>query len=374
MTPEQTDFIFEFTDRKLEVEMAAAEVEAGLRRQLMVTESEARVAASVAAASAATTAAAPARKPMADKEHDITGEVPTEVMSITLRFEGLSKEEIVMIFQNKIKPINLYRLRHMRGVRFDSLHDQDCIGIEDGMLKLRKTSVTYKDFGKSFYEVWADAFHNYTSILVSLFGREVPDLHSALAEFYTNIYKLSKVYEWQEAVFPMAIEAHTFIVAQQPTNPSKWVIPEEFQGRFCTARTRIGMSSIMGAGATKKRSRSPADARRGMSSGSNNPSISWELFNKSGCDWPPCNMAHICKGCGSRDHGLSESTAKGKNRSWQLLGGMEVVAEEVEVVEVASLANRNVLYQFMGAYPCPPAPPRPNTIIKFRLADASKPP
>ncbi len=56
------------------------------------------------------------------------------------------------------------------------------------------------------------------------------------------------------------------------------------------------------------------------------------------------------------------------------MGGTEVVAEEVEVVEVASLANRNDLYQFMRAYPCLPAPPRPNTIIKFSLADASKPP
>ncbi len=93
------------------------------------------------------------------------------------------------------------------------------------MLKLPKTSGTYKNFGKSFYKVWADAFHNYTTILVFLFSKEVPDLYSVLVEFYTNIYKLSTVYEWQEAVLPMAIEAHTFIVAQQPTDPSKWVIP-----------------------------------------------------------------------------------------------------------------------------------------------------
>ncbi len=58
------------------------------------------------------------------------------------------------IFQNKFKLINLYRLRHMRRLRFDSLHDQDRIGIEDGMLELRKTLGTYKDFGKFFYEVW----------------------------------------------------------------------------------------------------------------------------------------------------------------------------------------------------------------------------
>ncbi len=47
---------------------------------------------------------------------------------------------------------------------------------------------------------------------------------------------------------------------------------------------------------------------------------------------------------------------------------------EVEVVEVASLANRNDLYQFIRAYPRLPAPPRPNITIKFRLANASKPP
>ena len=41
MTPEQTDLIFELTRRKLEAEMAAAEVEARLRRELMVKGSEA---------------------------------------------------------------------------------------------------------------------------------------------------------------------------------------------------------------------------------------------------------------------------------------------------------------------------------------------
>ncbi len=133
---------------------------------------------------------------MVDEENDVTSEVPTEIMSITFWFAGLPKEEIVRIFQNKFKPINLYRLRHMRVLGFDFLYDQDRIGIEDGMLKLRKTSRTYKNFGKSFYKVWPNAFHNYTTILVSLFGREVSDLHFALAEFYTNIYELSTVYVW----------------------------------------------------------------------------------------------------------------------------------------------------------------------------------
>ncbi len=75
------------------------------------------------------------------------------------------------IFHNRFKSINLYRLRHMRGHHYDSLHDQERIGIENGMLRLRKVSGTYKDFGKSFYEIWSENFLNYSSIMVSLFAR-----------------------------------------------------------------------------------------------------------------------------------------------------------------------------------------------------------
>lgn len=57
-----------------------------------------------------------------------------------------------------------------------------------------------------------------------------------------------------------------------------------------------------------------------------------------------------------------------------MVEGIGVVVREVEVVKIASLANRNNLYQFICDFLCLPAPPRPNTFIKFRLADASKPP
>lgn len=159
------------------------------------------------------------------------------------------------------------------------------------MLRLGKTSGTYKDFGKSFFEVWADAFHNYTTVLVSLFGKEAPDLHAALQDFYSSIYELSTVYEWQEAVLPMAIEAHTYIIAQQPTDPAKWVIAEKFQGRICTPRTMIGMGAVTGANKSK-RSRSPLPARRSGNSssnaGSNNPSVVCNVFNKGSYTWGFC--------------------------------------------------------------------------------------
>lgn len=50
------------------------------------------------------------------------------------------------------------------------------------------------------------------------------------------------------------------------------------------------------------------------------------------------------------------------------------MAKSVKIVEVASLANRNIFYQFMYIFFCLFAFSRPNTSIKFRLANGSKTP
>lgn len=68
----------------------------------------------------------------------IKGEVPPEVTNICLSFAGLPQEEIVRIFHNRFKAINLYRLQHMRGLRYEAFQDQERIGIEDGMLNIQR--------------------------------------------------------------------------------------------------------------------------------------------------------------------------------------------------------------------------------------------
>ena len=52
--------------------------------------------------------------------------------------------------------------------------------------------------------------------------------------------------------------------------------------------------------------------------------------------------------------------------------GTEIVLKKVEEVKIA-LANRYNVYQFIRSYSCLPTPPRSNTLIKFRNADAFKP-
>lgn len=51
-----------------------------------------------------------------------------------------------------------------------------------------------------------------------------------------------------------------------------------------------------------------------------------------------------------------------------------MIVEEVDIIKVSSLANnRNNFYQFMYTFLCLLAPPRPNTVTKFRFANIFKP-
>lgn len=58
-------------------------------------------------------------------------------------FSGLPEEEIVKIFKNVFKPMNLYKLRHLLG--FEDIREEDDIVVENGPLKPWKTTGTYED-------------------------------------------------------------------------------------------------------------------------------------------------------------------------------------------------------------------------------------
>ncbi len=136
--------------QKAPAERDTIQARSALELECFQKESDARVAATTTAA----TAQVPKpRIALAREENNIQGEIPPEVPELSLQFVGFPQEEIVKIFHNKFKPINLYWLCHMRGLSFEAYQNEERIGIKDGMLKLRKSSGLYKDYHNSFYEV-----------------------------------------------------------------------------------------------------------------------------------------------------------------------------------------------------------------------------
>lgn len=131
------------------------------------------------------------------------------------------------------------------------------------MLRLCKISETQKDFGKSFYRVWADVFYYYMTIFVFFWAKRlrtsIPRLCQILRLYLRAVHCLQIVRD----SLSMVIKAHTFIVVQQATDLLKSVIPEKFQVRFCSPKTIKNMCSILGGERNsnkRRKSRSPATA------------------------------------------------------------------------------------------------------------------
>ena len=79
-----------------------------------------------------------------DKSHDTTGEViPPEVFTVSAKFGGLPQEEIAKIYAGKFKPINLYRLRYLKGL--DEVTRDDRVMVDSGVISIKKAIGTWKD-------------------------------------------------------------------------------------------------------------------------------------------------------------------------------------------------------------------------------------
>lgn len=80
------------------------------------------------------------------------------------------------------------------------------------MVKICKTIGTYKYYKKTS-QIWTDSFHNYS---ITLFAKALPDLHSVLATDYRQVFQFSQIYEWQEAVLPLAIDLAPILLPPLP--------------------------------------------------------------------------------------------------------------------------------------------------------------
>lgn len=286
-TQEQIDARFALEQRKVEADLAAIEART-LREN---EESRAKIAA---IQSAAVTAAAPRNR--VDEEEPV-GEISPAALLVASRYPGLPKAEIARIFANKFRPENLYKLRHLKG-REDKDRDEN-ITIENGLMKLKRVTGTLRDFG-STWDIWSESFINYCMIMVDFFGTAFPTLHRVLLLYYTKVRKLSKIYEWQTAILPLAIDYHTEITTGNHTDVDAWTLPQDWIDQYCSP------NHILAASFTSK--------KRGATTaleGSAKKKIAGEVcrnFNTKGCTFKECAREHKCSDCGSKDHGAHTCT------------------------------------------------------------------
>ncbi len=102
-------------------------------------------------------------------DDDFTGEFLPEMQVFTSQFAGLPQGEIARIFSHKFRPMNLYKLLHMKG--------GDDVYREESISKMvRKAKSTYRDYDTDSL-LWSEAFLNESVILFTLFGITNPSVY-----------------------------------------------------------------------------------------------------------------------------------------------------------------------------------------------------
>ena len=99
-------------------------------------------------------------------------------------------------------------------------------------MKIKKVTGILRDFGNTI-EIWLDGFLNYAMIMVDFFGVVFPSFFRSLLMFHFKIRHLSRIYDWQHAVLPLAIDYHTEFTTGTHTDVEGWALPQHWVDQYC---------------------------------------------------------------------------------------------------------------------------------------------
>ena len=284
---EQMDALFAIARQKAELELQAATAKA--------RHDEEESLARIAAIRAPSNGVAPAGSTRAGEDDETSlGEISPIILFVAGRYPGLPQAEIARIYENRFKLENLYKFRHLKG-REDKDRDEN-ITFEHGQMKIKKVTGTLRDFGNTI-EIWSDAFLNYAMVMVDFFGVAFPSLFRVLLTYHSKIRHLSRIYDWQHAVLPLAIDYHSEITTGTHTDVEAWALPQYWVDQYCSPLWVLQNPS------TGSRKHSPTSI---LDNPSGNKKHSGEIcrnFNTKGCSYKECSREHKCSDCNAKDHG-----------------------------------------------------------------------
>lgn len=136
-------------------------------------------------------------------------------------------------------------------------------------------------------------------VMIDFFGPTFPSLCRVLFLFHAKIRKLSKIYEWQNAILPLALDFHTKITTSNHTDVDAWTLPQDWIDQYCSPHhvlsKKRNAAAILEGSTSKKQVAGETVCRN---------------FNTKGCTWDKCTREHKCTECNSKEHGVATCVKK----------------------------------------------------------------
>lgn len=170
-----------------------------------------------------------------------------------------------------------------------------------GTVGFKKTAASLKDWGPN-PQIWTTCFLAYLAVVGYLFGEKHPKAVPNLLMFMRQILDFAQTYQWSEAVLPLALNFHQYIMDKGELSTDNYLVTGPFREKYLRHNLTLSAKSP-----TNPPTR-PRQARNTRSS--NNETDVCDKFNTTGCSWEGCKRRHECTACGLSEHGASSCRKK----------------------------------------------------------------
>ncbi|KAJ6000957.1 hypothetical protein N7481_001366 [Penicillium waksmanii] len=178
------------------------------------------------------------RRPRVDLQDDDNleenREPPPEVKPLIDIFPGVSAALLTRVFERKLKATELIRFKEKSVTELDQEDRVFKITESGGTVGFKKTATSLKDWGPN-PQIWTSYFLTYSAVIGYLFSEKHPKAVPNLLMFMRQILDFAQTYQWSEAVLPLALNFHQYILDKGELSTENNLVTAPFREKYLQA-------------------------------------------------------------------------------------------------------------------------------------------
>ncbi|KAJ5778452.1 hypothetical protein N7520_001698 [Penicillium odoratum] len=175
------------------------------------------------------------RRPHVDLQDDDNleenREPPPEVKSLIDIFPGVSAALLIRVFERKLKATELTRFKEKSVTELDQEDRVFKMTESGGTVGFKKAAASLKDWGPN-PQIWTTCFLAYLAVVGYLFGENHPKAIPNLLMFMRQILDFAQTYQWSEAVLPLALNFHQYILDKGELSTDNYLVTGPFREKY----------------------------------------------------------------------------------------------------------------------------------------------
>jgi hypothetical protein len=100
-----------------------------------------------------------------------------------------------------------------------------------GTVGFKKGASSLKDWGPN-PQIWTNCFLTYLAVIGYLFGDKHPKAVPNLLMFLRQILDVAQTYQWPEAVLPLALYFHQYILDKRELSTDSYLVTAQFREKY----------------------------------------------------------------------------------------------------------------------------------------------